>query len=371
MKSFKVFLLSAVAVMLSSPSYSYPMRAFNAKSLVTDSDVVCKIRVTLLACKGESEVNSSHSPLKTKKVIAEGKVISTIKGDVPDALRIIHPERTAMVTFTAFSDDEVTIVFLKRVDEHYEFTDVHNGKMACVSSFVKYEHGKKPLDRLLSELLALCNSSTGRTRLSAIEHLGELGDIRASKTFRALSGSADPSLRGVALVSRIKVGDSIKPDTLLDYLGQNPVLLDHGKSLTKYRISGYTISNLTRRIMRALENSVVIDTRFQSMKPPRLSRVLPGFDYITFFEKASALPALVDSPGNRRSMVYTLRLLADKRAIPLVKWLLDDSDPDVRYLAVTALTRIYQEGPFPSTAKFKSNEEEYISYWKDKLAQTE
>ena len=181
MKSFKVLLLAGVGVLFSCPAYLYPTGPFNAKRLTHESDVVCKIRVTALAREGVYEVSSFHPPLKAKKAIAEAKVISAIKGEVPDTVRIVHPEHTQMVAFTALSRDEVTIVFLKRAEGHYKFTDLHNGKMACVPSVVKYEHGEKPEDRMLSEVLALCNSSTGSTRLGAVERLGELGDIRGAK----------------------------------------------------------------------------------------------------------------------------------------------------------------------------------------------
>lgn len=371
MKPYKAILLAVVAILFALPSHSYLSQEFNAKDLVLKSDVVCKVQSTSLSHDGVYEVGSFQPPLKTVKLIVKARVISTIKGQAPETIRILFPKRTQTVAFTALSRNEVTIVFLKQIDEHYEFTDIHNGSMECVPFAVQYEYGELPKDKMLSETLAICNSSTGKKRLGSVERLGELADIRASKTLRDLSQSPDPALRGVALMSRIQIGDTIKQDSLLEYLKLDTDLMDYGKSLAEYQRTAYTIAALTGHIMRALENSIQVKSWHEDMTHSLPSATLTGFDYIAFFEKASILPALIDSPGNRRSMASALRLLADKRSIPLVKRLLDDPSSDVRYLAVTALTRIYGEGPFPSSPTFKSNELEYISFWKDKLVQTE
>ena len=103
------------------------------------------------------------------------------------------------------------------------------------------------------------------------------------------------------------------------------------------------------------------------MVTSRPSAKLDGFDYVHFFGMALETRLLQADPMIRRSAAEALRHLADERSIPLLTKLLDDTSVDVRYYAVTALTRVHKAGPFPSVDTFRTNETAYVGYWKDRF----
>ena len=364
----KVF-LTVWVIIVSFPAFGYLSSIFDVKRLLNEADAVCKIKVSTVENKGIYSINNIYPSLKAVKITAESKVISSIKGNIPETINIVFPASEQLISFTMLDKDEVAIVFLKRVDKHYEFIDIHNGKMDCINAKIKYQNEENPEDKILSELLALCKQATGKNKLYAIQRLGELEDIRAKKILTKFSISDDSVLRGTALDSLIQMGVSVKEKKLLDYLKLPPELFDEGKSLDKYGTTGFSTSHLQNNIIFSLKNSVKLNSRNRSTREPRVIVSIEDFDYISFYEKVSKLKVFTNSLINRRSMASALRKLADKRSIPLVKSLLRDPSPDVRYFAVTTFQRIFNEGDFPSFDLFHSDEQKYILYWKNKLSE--
>jgi HEAT repeat protein len=119
--------------------------------------------------------------------------------------------------------------------------------------------------------------------------------------------------------------------------------------------------------MDAVETSIKTKDWYQDMVTSRPSTQLANFDYVPFFDRAVETRLVQANPMMRRSVAEALRHLADARSVPLLKKLLDDTNLDVRYHAVTALTRIHKGGPFPSVGLFTTNEAAYVGFWKEKL----
>jgi HEAT repeat protein len=67
----------------------------------------------------------------------------------------------------------------------------------------------------------------------------------------------------------------------------------------------------------------------------------------------------------RRAAAYALREVADATAIPLYKQALYDADSEVRYHAVTSLADVTKSFEYPSTEKFRTNEQRYLDYWRN------
>ena len=103
------------------------------------------------------------------------------------------------------------------------------------------------------------------------------------------------------------------------------------------------------------------------MARSRPSKQLERFDYKALFTGALKTKAARGDDRMRREIAHALRKLADRETVPLLRQLMRDSNSDVRYYAVTALTRVFGEGPFPATFTFKADEAQYISYWEKKL----
>jgi len=366
LKSHRLLL---VALLLLPPSaHSYPVNPFDARALTERASVVCKVEVLSVEQAGIYTDDSFHPPLNTIRMVGHVKCLATVKGSPPANFSIAYPEPTSTVGYTGLATGEVCIVFLDATNGTTRFVDVHNGKMPCSAAVVPYDKGGNPRDRMLCELLALCNSSTGETQLLGTEYLGQLRDARARALLETASKSDDQSLRGVALTSLINVGVAPPAEEILSYLDHDPTTFDYGASLSKYGTSAYTISALGGGIMQAIESSIQVKDG-DDMVTARPTRQLPGFDYVAFLEKVMTTRLVQAEPVRRGSVAEALRLLADERSVPLLKRLLDDENADVRYKAVTALTRIYRGGPFPSFPLFKTNETAYVGYWKDRLKQ--
>ena len=279
-------------------------------------------------------------------MVGHVKRLATVKGSPSATFSIAYPKSTSTVQYTGLATGEVCIVFLDATNATPGFVDVHNGKMPCSDAVVPYDKGDKPQDRMLCELLALCNSSTGATQLLGTEYPGQLGDARARALLEKASQSDDQALRGVALTSLIKIGVAPRAEQILSYLDHDPATFDYGASLSKYGTSVYTISALAGGIMRAIVSSIKVKDE-DDMVTGRPTRQLPDFDYVAFLDKAMTTRLVQAEPVSRGSVAEALRLLADKRSVPLLMKLLDDANADVRYLAVTALTR-YRTGQDPS-----------------------
>ena len=103
----------------------------------------------------------------------------------------------------------------------------------------------------------------------------------------------------------------------------------------------------------------------------RPSKQLEGFDYKVCFTGALKTKAARGSDRMRCRIADALRKLADRDTVPLLRQLMKDSNSDVRYYAVTALTRVFGDGPFPAASTFKADEARYISYWEKKLGEAD
>lgn len=365
-------LLLGVLLLLTPAAHSHPVRSFDAGEWTEQASVVCKVEVLSVEqvvepVGGYTYTDGSfHPPLNVIRFVAHVKCLAAVKGSPSATFSIDYPKSTDTEEYTSLATGEVCIVFLDATNGTTRFVDINNGKMPCSGAVVPYDQGDKPQDRMLCELLALCRSSTGITQLLGIEYLGQLKDARAQALLETASKSDNPALRGVALTSLINIGVAPPAEQILSYFNQDPKNFDYGASLAKYRTSAYRISTLAMKILSAIQISIK-EKADADMVTGRPSGQLPGFDYFAFLDKALATRMVQAEPSMRRWVAYSLRLLADKRSIPLLGRMLDDTNAIIRYYAATTLTTFYKEGPFPSLPLFETNETAYVGYWKDRL----
>ncbi|MCX7010350.1 MAG: hypothetical protein NTY53_24445, partial [Kiritimatiellaeota bacterium] len=170
MKSLLNTRLVCVCVLFPLATHSYVFETFDAKVLLDQAPLVCKVKVL--------SVNRPWFFEKGGSLTARVKCLATIKGISPEEeFEVVSPASTHdglnSVSYTELERGEVCIVFLHNMTRGTAtFEDVHNGKMPGLGEFVPFKLGDTPQDRMLRELLALCKSSKGEIRLLATEYLG-------------------------------------------------------------------------------------------------------------------------------------------------------------------------------------------------------
>jgi HEAT repeat protein len=358
---------TAVVLFPACSGFAYPVTPFHVGYLLRKADVVCKLRVLSVSQDGPYVDKHFQPPLRTKKQIARVQTVSRIKGSPAASFEIAYPTSTNTVRYESLAKDEIVIVFLAEQASEYQFVDPHQGKLPALRRVIAREYGETPSDRLLAELIALARSKKGAVKLVAVEQLGKLGDVRARDILRRFSRSGDPVLSGVSLAAMIEMGEAPSVEAVVSSLKRDPAVFGDAKSLAKYRTTGYRLIALQQRIIYALQESIEMDRDNRDMVRSRPLKQLEGFDYKACFTDALKTKAVRGSDRMRREIAHALRKLADRDTVPLLRQLVKDSSSDVRYYAVTALTRVFGEGPFPALPTFKADEARYISYWEKRL----
>ena len=313
----KVLLVALFAVfVISNSALAYLTNIFNAKYLTNDADRVYKIRVISVKEDGVYTDNHFSPPLTATKMVAHAEVQSVIKGLYMTEIDIAYPKSTSMVGFTPLSPEEVCIVFLKGTRSPFKYFDLHNGKMAATLQSGPECLGLTVQDKLLGQLLVSANTLKGKAQLEAIEELGKLGDFRATSTLRKIADTDDIVVRSLSLTARIQVGDAPCIADLLAILKIPKSDFDKTQSCNKYRTTGYSVGDLQRELLWAIEQSVVPSNMYSvpSVNPP-ISK-LEGFDYADFFKQALNIDSVRKNTGTRRCRIATLRKLGDEKSIP-------------------------------------------------------
>jgi hypothetical protein len=405
---------------------------FQAKS---NADLVCKIKV--LSIRQEEVIKSSLFPgaQDVSRMIAKSKVLSIIKGKCPQVIDIEfhYPKERNFNSglpiaqvYTELSENEVCIVFLKQAMPYYKLNRIWS-KARVQPEIVDYNLGDTPNLRLLAEFLAGCKSDNEMARLQAAEELGYLGeamisDIRSSpyrdskealqqclkidsglskarKIIREMRSSKHTVIKNTAIISSFQLDDSPGIEGPLELLRLNTSDFDPNNSLKKYGIRDFCISSLQLRLLQTMDHTtrrVIVDLKDLSVirrqkGSPFPFRGVRGFDYAEFFMKALNCEVVKKSEEMRGAIANVIWIRYEKRSVPDMMRLLDDSNMHIRSTAISALRKCINSDRSNSWERlhfydpraaeeymrrgiekkledrqkdYEDNEQEYIQYWK-------
>ena len=355
--------------------FAYLSAPFDAGYLLKQADVVCKVKVLSVARDGTILLINFRPPIETPRFVALVRTISVIKGAPADEFAVAFPRwddfggalgdkpRTLRISTPDTTDltrGEITVLLLKGSSSPYEFVDWadNHGKLKAFSRNLRYGTEATPRDKLLAELLAYLKGAKGKDRIATIEQLGKLGNINAREVLRKQSASDNLAVRGQALISRVQIGDMPGSDELSSFLRlepSQPVRAD--VRIEPWQIGG-SLPNLQLTLLMEINISLG-----PGGSVPKLA---PNFDYAAFCEQALQLSTIKENKAARAEIASIMRTVADKRSIPDLVALLDDSEQSVRYLAATGLANVNGRNDYyVSVDRFKADEAKYITYWKD------
>jgi len=368
-------ILLCLTLLACGRSFAYISCDFDAGCFLKQADVVCKVRVLSVARDGTIMLTNFRPPIETPRFVALVRTISVIKGGPADEFTVAFPRwddfggasgdkpltiRMNTPDTTDLTRGEVAVLFLRGSSSPYEFVDWtdNHGKMKAVSRNIRYGTEATPQDKLLAELLAYLKGAKGKDRIATIEQLGKLRNINAREVLQKQSASDSLAVRGQALISRVQIGDMPDSDELLSFLRlepSQPVRAD--VRIEPWQIGG-SLPNLQLTLLMEINVSL-----YAGGSGPKLA---PNFDYAAFCEQALQLSTTKENKGARAEIASIMRAVADKRSIPDLVALLDDSEERVRYFAATGLANVNGRNDYyVSVDRFKADEAKYITYWKD------
>jgi len=395
-----------------------------------NADLVCKVRV--LSIRQEEVIKYGPSTLmpNVSRMIATSKVLSVIKGECPQVIDIefLYPtERNRNFgsplcqIYTELSENEVCIAFLKQAKTYYKLNRIMS-KARVQPEIVDYNLGDTPNLRLLAEFLAGCKSDNEMVKLQAVEELGCLGNVmigqlrqfkddkemfqriayglgRAKDALRKTRSSENLVIRTASVISSFQVDDSPGIEGPLELLRMNPSYFSPNDSLKKYGIRDFCVSSLQLRLLETMDSTTrrsVVDLKDGSKirreeGSPYIFRGVRGFDYAEFFKQALDCESVKKNAQMRSAIANVIWIRYEKRSVPDMIRLLDDSNIHIRSTAVSALRKCINsdrsnswerlhfydpraaeeylrrgiEKPLEDRLKdYQDNEQEYIQYWK-------
>lgn len=324
-------------------SRAIPIPSTKVQDLVSQSDAICKGRVLEVKKIGEFQKKKANFSTNIDVMLASFQPERILKGEVSSKIIEIEFWITTGPEFGYFIEDiyqklkegEYTLVFLKRENGRYVFTQPLRSKIPIASGKLsKVEEGADPLVLLEEELVNSLEDKNPEIVLSSLKILGELKSKSSAKDIERLLESKDDILRGEALVTLLKAGDYSHMDEAIEYLDKVP------------------------SANQKLENiKINICDEFGEIRDPSL---------------ASKLNPLLSSKNEllRREVVQSLRKMQNKSSIPYLIKALDDNNEIVKTRAVMALTEMNLTDMRSKCWKEPAaNEKErigkYIILWKD------
>lgn len=436
--SWKISLFVIFGAFLSLPleeSFGYPVGSnswhlnspFQAR---INADLVCKVHVVSIRREGVIESNLFPGAPNVSRIIASAKVLSVIKGKCAQVIDIEfhYPQDGTMqwgdppwLIYTELKEGETCLVFLKESKPYYILNRI-NSKARVEPKTIDYSLGDTPNLKLLAEFLAGCNSEDGMVKLQAVEELGYLGEAiiqelrpfkgqkelfqriafalgRAKDALSKTRSCEDLVIKNVSVISSFQVDDSPGIKAPLELLRMNPSDFDPNDSLKKYGIRDFCISSLQLRLLQTMDHTTrraVVNLQDGSVirredGRPGIYRGVREFDYGQFFKQSLDCEAVKKSTEMRSAIANVIWIRYEKRSVPEMIRLLDDSSVSVRQAAVSALRKCinldfsnsWERRHFynPRAAKeamrmgfeknledrqkdYQNNEQEYIQYWK-------
>jgi hypothetical protein len=369
----------------------------------SNADLVCKIQV--LSTR-RAEIIKRYLPggkADLSRMLAKSKVLSVIKGECKPAIDIeFNDQRSRTVRFgpspgrgTELKKGEVCIVFLKHQEGRYVLNRIRS-KLRVRPKVVDYSLGDTPNLRLLAEMLAGCDSKNEMVQLQAVEELGYLGKamfhklrpfkgdrelfekmafglIRTKEALQRMRRSENQMIRNMSIISSFWADDSPGIEGPLELLRMNPSDFDKNDSLKKYGTWGFCVSDLQLRLLETMDSATrraVVDLKDGSAirredGNPGVYRGVRGFDYAEFYRQALDCDAVRKNEQMRGAIANVIWIRCEKRSVPLMVKLLDDSNLYVRFVAVGSLMKYTGKGPERSSwEEFGERNQKYVEYWK-------
>jgi len=395
-----------------------------------NADLVCKIQV--LSIHQEKIVKGNLFPGQPDllEIIAASKVLSVVKGECPEVINVefLRPANNHSKLgllpgelHTDLSENEVCLVFLKCSGPNYKLNRIHS-KARTWPEIINYNLGDTSDLKLLAEFLAGCESENEMVKLQAVEELGYLGEAMiselrssevvtelfqrtvsglgsAKEALRKTSHCEDLVIRNISIISSFQVDDSPGIEGPLKLLRMDPSDFGPNDSLKKYGIRDFCISSLQLRLLetmdattrRAVVNLKDGSTIWREDKTD-IFRGLREFDYAEFYRQALDCEAAKSSDQMRTAIANVIWIRYERRSVPEMIQLLDDSCMHIRSTAVSALRKCinsdhsnsWEPRHFydPDAAReymnsgiekkledrqkdYEDNEQEYIHYWRN------
>ena len=153
----------------------------------------------------------------------------------------------------------------------------------------------------------------------------------------------------------------------------NPSDFDRNDSVKKYGTWGFCVSDLQLRLLETMDAATrraVVDLKDGSVirrgdGGPGIYRGVRGFDYAEFYRQALECEVVKKNEQMRGAIANVIWIRNEKRSVPLMVKLLDDSNLYVRFVAVGSLMKYTGEGPERSSwEEFGERNQKYVEYWK-------
>jgi len=400
--AFGLFLLLPAEMSLGHPAWTNGWHLNCPLQAGSNAELVCKIQV--LSTR-RAEIIKKYLPggkADPSRMLARSKVLSVIKGECKPAIDIeFDDQRSRTAGFspsgrgTELTKGEVCIVFLKHQEGRYVLNRIRS-KLRVRPEVVDYNLGDTPNLRLLAEMLAGCDSKNEMVQLQAVEELGYLskamfrelrpfkgdrelfekmafGLIRTKEALQRMRRSENQMIRGMSIISSFWADDSPGIEGPLELLRMNPSDFDKDDSLRKYGTWGFCVSDLQLRLLETMDSATrraVVDLKDGSVIRREdgnlgMYRGVRGFDYAEFYRQALDCDAVRKNEQMRGAIANVIWIRYEKRSVPLMVQLLDDSNLYVRFVAVGSLMKYTGEGPKRSSwEEFGERNQKYVEYWK-------
>jgi hypothetical protein len=328
----RAFRSGAVGVMLWSLGSAMPVPALNVDELIARADLIAIGTVQTISEQGRTVVDTAGASIPATEFVAEVLVDHTLKGQFLPLIRVQFVVLDRPVGYERVAASQYRILFLKGHGESYQFVSPYYPSLAAVP--MSSVQGNTAAEKVADALGAVARSPNvaSNERRNA---LGELNTIKSAATvtlLRQLLGERDDAVRLTAASYLLTANDVAGLEMVERALLESTAGLPDEIVLTlRYGLS------------HGLTTEAAI---------PSLSRILASPD-----------------PATRRAATEALRHVGSPATGRALARALNDSDFDVRYYAVVALSEITGEKAWrPSPEEFRMAEARYLEYWRRRAA---
>ena len=222
---------------------------------------------------------------------------------------------------------------------------------------------------------------------------GALSKIRESKDF---------VIRNVSYITSFQADVSPGTEGPLKLLHMSPTEFDPNESFKKYGIKNFCVSDLQLRLLKTMDESTrrfIVDMNDHTVigrenDIPGLYRGLRDFDYAEFYNQALDCESVKNSEQMRTAIANVLWIRFERKSVPVIVRLLDETNSHIRSTAVSTLRKCinadysnsWEPEDFYRTFKgnefyftdqkpekslkegqkdYQDHEQEYIQYWKN------
>jgi hypothetical protein len=319
-----------VVAVLGASCLAYPGKPFDLRQLVTEADVIVVATIEKIDDVGSTNVLVGDQSVSARahraRVLAERR----IKGSCPEEFSIEFVTPSQFVGYPGVTMGR-QIVFLKKQDNGYRFASRQYPSLPAAPGSSAIESGSDPLEAVVMQLGSVVSSPAASQSEKWIVLARAYGIPRSESFERSLRAGMD-NTASLDLKYRIQT-ELVARDDDAELARAIDLLL--ASTLTDEQ---------QQLFLLAIGNNVKNPTAL-----PALARLLRS-----------------GNAPSRRAAAEALWHSAISDSVPDLVRILQDSDAQVRFYAVRALSDIANEPGWggPSEAQFQEHEEEYLQHWK-------